>query len=188
MTRNSDILNASEAAAFFGAHVETVRRLARRGEVPSFKVGKDWRFSRDALKRWSEEHHARTRPATVLVIDDDEMVLNLICRSLEGVGCRVVTATSGIAGLEKVAGDQPDLVLLDLKMPGMSGPEFLQKLRINHPELPVVIVTGYPDGDLMLQAAVYGPLMLIPKPVDMEQIKRAVRMAAGRELSLQRTR
>jgi excisionase family DNA binding protein len=57
---NSDVLNAKEAAAFLKAHVETIRRLARRGEIPAFKVGKDWRFHQDALRRWSEEQNPRT--------------------------------------------------------------------------------------------------------------------------------
>ena len=55
MTPNPEVLRAEEAAAFLCAHVETVRRLARRGEIPSFKVGKDWRFYRQALLRWIEE-------------------------------------------------------------------------------------------------------------------------------------
>jgi two-component system CheB/CheR fusion protein len=56
MTRKkkSETLDAQEAAALLNAHVETVRRLARRGEIPSFKLGKDWRFDEDALLRWIE--------------------------------------------------------------------------------------------------------------------------------------
>jgi excisionase family DNA binding protein len=57
---NTDVSNAKEAAAFLKAHVETIRRLARRGEIPAFKVGRDWRFHQDAVRRWSEEQSLRT--------------------------------------------------------------------------------------------------------------------------------
>jgi excisionase family DNA binding protein len=55
MKSESGVLNAKEAAEYLKAHVETVRRMARRGEIPAFKLGKDWRFHLDALRRWSEE-------------------------------------------------------------------------------------------------------------------------------------
>jgi len=55
----TDVLKAREAAGFLKAHVETIRRLARRGEIPAFKVGKDWRFHKEALRRWSEGQNPR---------------------------------------------------------------------------------------------------------------------------------
>ncbi|MEX2493848.1 MAG: helix-turn-helix domain-containing protein [Nitrospirales bacterium] len=48
----TDVLNAKEAAGFLKAHVETIRRMARIGEIPAFKLGKDWRFHKKALRRW----------------------------------------------------------------------------------------------------------------------------------------
>jgi len=57
MKNDSDVLNAKEAAEYLKAHVETIRRMARRGEIPAFKVGKDWRFHRKALRQWSEGRH-----------------------------------------------------------------------------------------------------------------------------------
>jgi len=57
MKNDSDVLNAKEAAEYLKAHVETVRRMARRGEIPAFKVGKDWRFHKKALQQWSEDQN-----------------------------------------------------------------------------------------------------------------------------------
>jgi excisionase family DNA binding protein len=54
MRNYSDVMNAREAADFLKAHVETIRRLARRGEIPAFKVGKDWRFHKKALLSWTQ--------------------------------------------------------------------------------------------------------------------------------------
>ena len=73
MNGSDYVLNAREAAEYLGAHVETVRRLARKGEIPAFKVGKDWRFRRRALLRWNDEHHLRTQPPCVLVVEDEEI-------------------------------------------------------------------------------------------------------------------
>jgi len=85
MPRAPEVLNTQETAVFLGVHVETVRRLARSGEIPSFKVGKDWRF-----------------------------------------GCRARQALNGADGLELVAQDAADLILLDLVMPHMNGPQLLE--------------------------------------------------------------
>lgn len=53
MENDTEVLNAKEAAHFLKAHVETIRRLARRGDIPAFKVGKDWRFYKSELRLWS---------------------------------------------------------------------------------------------------------------------------------------
>ena len=179
MAAESEILNAREAASFLGAHVETVRRLARRGAIPSFKVGTDWRFSREALRRWFEGQHPRAMSPSVLVVDDDPEVVRAISRTVERLGYRSRRATTGAEGLDLVSRDTPDLIFLDLVMPGKSGPEFLADLRPAHPDLPVVIVTGYPDGDLMHQAAKHPPIMLLSKPATPDQIERTIRTVLG---------
>ena len=87
-----------------------------------------------------------------------------------------------MTGLELVAKEVPDLILLDLVMPEMHGIQFLQLLREAHPELPVVIVTGYPDSELMKQASQYAPVMLLVKPVDAALLERTVRSVLGEKL------
>jgi excisionase family DNA binding protein len=182
-----DIFGIREAAAFLGVHEQTVRRLSRRGAIPCFKVGRDWRFRKEALLRWSEEHHERsaksrageTGACSVLVIDDEEKVCRALAGMLQRIGCRVRTATRGRDGLALVREEPPDLILLDLKMPDMNGPQLLAELRAEHPHLPVVIVTGYPDGRLMLEASQHAPLMMLAKPVEKELLERTVRVAIG---------
>jgi two-component system CheB/CheR fusion protein len=61
-----EVLDAHEAATLLSAHVETVRRLARRGDIPSFKVGKDWRFKREALVRWAERQPVANQQAALM--------------------------------------------------------------------------------------------------------------------------
>ncbi len=175
-----DVLNASQAATLLGAHVETIRRLARRGEIPCFKVGKDWRFHRALLERWSQTHRP-PRSATVLIVDDEPATRRVMSRVVERLGHRALVAGDARAGLELVEREAPALVLLDLRMPELSGPQFLKLLRATHPSLPVVIVTGYPDGELMQEAAQYAPLMLLAKPFLPEQLERTMGMVLGED-------
>lgn len=172
-----DVLNASQAAALLGAHVETIRRLARRGELPCFKVGKDWRFRRAQLERWAEAQ--RSRQVTVLIVDDEPATCRFMSRVLERMGLRPLVAAGARAGLELVEREELSLVLLDLRMPEMNGPEFLRAMRASHPTLPVVIVTGHPDGELMQEAARFAPLLLLSKPFAPEQLERTVGMVVG---------
>jgi excisionase family DNA binding protein len=179
MAHDTEVLNAHEAAAFFGVYVETIRRLARRGEIPSFKMGKDWRFRKDAILRWSEEQHRSLKPGFVLIVDDDEKICRALCRIVTGLGCRALSVVDGYAGLDVVRREKPDLILLDLAMPRMNGPQFLEELRRANANIPVVIVTGYPEGELMAEAMKYGPLLLLPKPFEAAQVERAVNMVVG---------
>ena len=186
MGRNSDVMNALEAAAFLGVHVETLRKLARRKEIPCFKIGKDWRFRQEALVRWADGQQtvASRGCFSVLIVDDDELVCRSLSRGVKLLGCTARHATSSAMGLELVAQETPDLILLDLLIPEMSGPQFLAELRKTHPMLPVVIVTGYPDSTLMQQAMQYAPIMLLSKPVEPELLKRSVRSIMGQKANV----
>jgi excisionase family DNA binding protein len=177
-------LNIHEAAAFLGAHPQTVRKLARKNEIPSFKVGQDWRFHREALQRWVDTHHLRSRAAKVLVVDDERTVRNSVRLLLEGAGYGVSVAADGAEALARMAAEPADVVLLDLQMPVMDGPTTLQRLRQEHRNVPVIIVTAYPDGELMSRALEHGPLLVLPKPVGkqplLEGILTALRVPKSR--------
>jgi len=183
MAQEKEILTSQQAASLLGAHVETVRRLARKGGIPAFKLGKDWRYEKQSLLEWAATHHQRSRKATVLSIDDEPSIGKLIQRTLEPDICRVVTAQNGEEGLAILGERSVDLVLLDLYMPGMNGPECIRELRRTHPEMPVVIVTGFPDSALMMEANLHGPLILVAKPIVKDRLVSAVRMALNGTLS-----
>ena len=182
MPVDSDVITAAEAAAYLGSHVETVRRLARRGQIPSFKVGTDWRFSRTALRRWAHRQGSGADPADVLIVDDDALMVSTLCRVVGWLGCHTRSATSGEEAIELIRARTPDVILLDLVMPGMTGPDVLEQIRPIFPDLPVVIVTGYPDSDLMHRAAQQPPVMLMVKPVDPEQVEGTLRAVLGDRL------
>jgi two-component system, response regulator, stage 0 sporulation protein F len=186
MPPSTSAMNAAEAAALLGAHVETVRRLARRGEIPCFKLGKDWRFHREAIERWSHEQRSHQACRSVLIVDDEFETCRAIGRIVRLLGHRALLSTDAKLGLELVAHEAPDLLMLDLMMPGMNGPQFLRELRKTHPDLPVVIVTGYTDGQLIHEAALYGPLMVLAKPFGAQQIERTIRSVVGEKALAQR--
>jgi excisionase family DNA binding protein len=199
MASENEFLNVFDAASLLGVHVQTLRKLARQRKIPSFKVGRDWKFRKEALVRWADEQHqasavpastpnaddrtdgnvADDRQCSVLVIDDDEKVCKAMRRQLERLECRVREATDGMDGLQLLRQEPPDLILLDLAMPGMNGPQFLEELRKTHPHLPVIIVTGYPDGELMAEAMKHGPLMLLSKPFEAAQVQKLVALLVG---------
>ena len=187
MATENDFMNVSDAAALLGVHIQTLRRLARQKKIPAFKLGRDWRFRRQALVRWADSQlfESSGAPGTclVLIIDDEEKVGVALSKMVERFGCRTRQALSGRIGLKLVAEEVPDLILLDLMMPGMTGPRFLQELRETHPTLPVAIVTGYPDSELLKDAMAHGPVLLVPKPVDSELLERTVRTVVGERLS-----
>ncbi len=79
----------------------------------------------------------------ILIIDDEESIRKAFSLSLEDAGYAADTAATGEEGLEKVKADQYDMILLDLKMPGMDGVETLRGIRKLYEDLPVYIITAF---------------------------------------------
>ena len=175
MSDDTDVFDAHEAAKYLKLNPQTIRRLARNDEMPAFKVGGSWRFRKATLDRWAESQHARPRRRTILVVDDEQPIRDVLARVLEMEGFRVLTAPGGTEGLEILQRDTPDLVILDLRMPGMDGPTMLQEIRRGWGTIPVVILTGYPDSELMNRAMEYSPITLLAKPAAAEKIAATVK-------------
>ena len=90
-------------------------------------------------------------------------------------GFRSLTAPGGAEALEIFQRDVPDLVILDLRMPGMDGPTVLREIRKGWGAIPVIILTGYPDSELMNRALEYSPITLLAKPAAAEKIAATVK-------------
>ena len=122
----------------------------------------------------------------VLVVDDEETVRNLLQRMLEEAGYNVVTAANGQEALEKVSQLKIELVLLDIKMPGMSGIEVLRQLTTNWPETCVVMATAVADAETAVEAMKLGAYDYITKPFNRDDVVLKVRRAMEkRELLLE---
>jgi CheY-like chemotaxis protein len=90
-------------------------------------------------------------PSTVLVVEDEEVVRRLVRQVLEQAGYAVVEAADGARAVELAESRQVDLLLTDLTMPGLTGREVAERLRGTHPELKVIYMSGYADGEALEQ-------------------------------------
>ncbi len=118
----------------------------------------------------------------ILVIDDDEGVRDAFELALDGQDCEVETAEEGEAGLRKFATHRPDMVFLDLRMPGIDGFETLRRLRRMDDTIPVFIVTAYhPEYLDALETLSASSLSfeLISKPMSADHIRSVVGRTLG---------
>lgn len=114
---------------------------------------------------------------TILIIDDDEHLRKGFERMLTEEGYSVKSASSGEAGIEIVHANVPDLVILDVRLPGING---LQAFKIIHemePKLPVIIMTGYGTTETAIEATKMGAFDYILKPFDIPDMLSQVKQA-----------
>ena len=166
MSIHSTALDIHGAAELLGAHEQTVRRMARSGEIPAYRIGRAWRFSEVALRRWVETQQRNQQGAQILVVDDEEAIRRTLGRLLAREGYIVSTAADGVEALECMRETPPDVVILDLKMKGMDGPTTLGEIRRRWEDIPVVILSGYTDSELMTEALRHSPLTVVAKPIE----------------------
>lgn len=114
---------------------------------------------------------------TVLVIDDEEGIRSSLSGVLEDEGYTVVTAPDGESGIETARHDSPDLVLLDIWMPGMDGIETLQRLKELDPSLVVVMISGHGTIETAVRCTKLGAYDFIEKPLSLEKVVLTVRNA-----------
>jgi len=114
-------------------------------------------------------------PKTILVADDEAGIRDSLRRLLEYEKYRVVLAEDGQSGLQKAESEVVDLVLLDIKMPGMDGMEVLTRLQESRPELPVVIISGHGTIQTAVEATRLGAFDFIEKPIDADRILLVIR-------------
>ncbi len=112
--------------------------------------------------------------STVLVVDDEKNYLVVIEDLLSDEGYEVLTASSASEALEMLQDTPVDCVLSDIKMPGMSGMELLDRINALDPDLPVILMTAFAEVDQAVRAMKKGALDHIQKPFDNMDVKRAV--------------
>jgi DNA-binding NtrC family response regulator len=113
----------------------------------------------------------------LLVVDDDEAGCRLLRAIFTPEGFEVSLAHDGNTGLERAADGQPDVVILDLRLPGMDGLEVLERLRARSPALPVVLLTAHGEVKSAVRATQLGAFDYLTKPVDHEEIVVVVKRA-----------
>lgn len=131
-----------------------------------------------------ERPAARSRPPTVLCIDDDRIVLSYCSDALERQGLRTLVASDGPSGIEIAKRERPDLILLDVMMPGMTGLEVCRRLRTEPAlkETPILLLTASDDPDIEFRGREAGATSSMRKPFGSANIISAVEQALGRRL------
>ncbi len=113
----------------------------------------------------------------VLIADDEEGVRDLCTAIAEDEGYEVITASDGIAALQKIREEIPDVILLDVRMPEMDGLEVFQKLKEDYIDAPVVFITAFGSSDLAIEAMKQGAYDYITKPFDVDEIRIVLKKA-----------
>jgi len=116
-------------------------------------------------------------PRTILVIDDEENIRDFLSHSFQVKGYEVYTSESGERGLEIVRSGGIDLVILDIRLPDMSGMEVLKKIMAHNPEALVIMITAYGEIKNAVEAMKLGAYDYIPKPFEFAEIEMTVAKA-----------
>jgi excisionase family DNA binding protein len=163
------VLTLEEAAQYLKVAKPTLYRLLEDGKIPAFKVGNQWRFTKELIDKWLWDQLPKKK--NVLVVEDEKLVAMDIKKIINSEGHEVTTAQNGIEALRVIEDSVIDLVFLDLVLPDINGVEVLKGIKKAKSDLPVVIITGYPDSEIMNQALELGPISALKKPFQREQIR-----------------
>ncbi|MFC1870510.1 response regulator [Chloroflexota bacterium] len=167
------LLNIKEAAAYLRISQSTIYKLVEKDKIPAKKVGGAWRFQRTMLDDWLKIRSTRHRE-TILVVDDDIKIRNTLSDIIASRGYQVITVENGekaIAALESLS---LALVFLDLMLPDLTGVEVLRRIEKKTKKPVIVIVTGYGDDPIAMEAMSMGPLLLMRKPFRLEDVQKVL--------------
>ena len=113
----------------------------------------------------------------VLVVDDEREIRETLQEFLAAKGYDVREASNGAAGIAAVAEATPDVVLLDIQMPGLGGVDALAAIRAIAPQVKVIMVSGTRDADVASRALAYGAFDFVGKPIDLAYLERSLETA-----------
>jgi two-component system response regulator AtoC len=116
--------------------------------------------------------------ATILLVEDDETARSFMVPMLRDAGYEVREAATLAAAHHAVDRDEADIIVLDVQLPDGYGPSLLERVSRERPGMPVIVVTGYGDIDMAVEAMKLGAMDFIPKPVDMPRLLQALGKAA----------
>jgi DNA-binding NtrC family response regulator len=111
---------------------------------------------------------------SILVVDDEENSRNGLFKILTKYDYEVYTAENGLQALECLQGRRCDIILTDMRMPGMSGIDLLKKVKEISPDIGVIIFTAYGEVDSYLEAMNLGAFEYLNKPVKVEELKKVI--------------
>jgi excisionase family DNA binding protein len=192
-------LTTEEVLEYLQVNLRTVYRLIKAGKIPAVRVGRQWRFRKRDIDAWLDSQRprsgARTGPGPtaavassprrandrprILVVDDESSIRDLLSKTLALAEYDVDTAPDGRSALERLRLYPYDLLIADLKMPGLDGLNVIREAKRLKSDLPVIIITGYSTETAAIEAVNLGVSGYLTKPFRVPQVLAAAAKAIG---------
>ena len=187
-------LTTEEVLEYLQVNLRTVYRLIKAGKIPAVRVGRQWRFRKTDIDAWLESQRPRApRPAgattarhtppvgrpRILVVDDEESIRELLSKTLALADYEVDLAPDGRTALDRLRLVQYDLLITDLRMPGVDGLTVIREARRLKTDLPVIIITGYSSEASAIEAINLGVQGYLTKPFRVPRVLTAAAKALG---------
>ena len=189
-------LTTEEVLEYLQVNLRTVYRLIKAGKIPAVRVGRQWRFRKRDIDAWLDSQRPRggarpaapaapVRPASgtarprVLVVDDEASIRDLLAKTLALAEYDVDVAPDGRTALERMRMYPYDLLIADLKMPGMDGLTVIREAKRYKADLPVIIITGFSTESSAIEAVNLGVAGYLTKPFRVPQVLAAAAKALG---------
>ena len=189
-------LTTEEVLEYLQVNLRTVYRLIKAGKIPAVRVGRQWRFRKRDIDAWLDSQRPRSgsRPAAapvapkaaagstrprVLVVDDEASIRDLLSKTLALAEYEVDVAPDGRSALERMRVYPYDLLIADLKMPGMDGLTVIREAKRYKADLPVIIITGFSTESSAIEAVNLGVAGYLTKPFRVPQVLAAAAKALG---------
>src|SRR5450830_294036 len=192
---DESFLTTEEVLEYLQVNLRTVYRLIKAGKIPAVRVGRQWRFRKRDIDAWLETQRPRgsraaqpaTRPTAmagggrprVLVVDDEATIRDLLSKTLALAEYDVDLAPDGRTALERLRIIAYDLLITDLKMPGVDGLTVIREARRLKADLPVIIITGFSNEASAIEAVNLGVSGYLTKPFRVPQVLAAAAKALG---------
>ena len=174
-TPNHNLLTVKETAEYLRIPLPTVYYLVQRGQIPAIQIGGRWRIKKSSLDRDILRQDKQGQP-TVLVVDDDPDLQELFKAFLKKIGfSRVVVGTAKDA-IHSLRRQKFDLMFLDLQLPDGTGDEVYKTAKQIDPDLNVIVITGYPDSEMLDRILQISPVTVLKKPLKIEQLNQTVKI------------
>ena len=187
-------LTTEEVLEYLQVNLRTVYRLIKAGKIPAVRVGRQWRFRKRDIDDWldtqrprpdrvpaptDERPGARSARKRVLVVDDEASIRDLLSKTLALAEYEVDTAGDGNAALDRMRTGGYDLLIADLKMPGMDGLTLIRQAKKIKADLPIIIITGFSTESSAIEAVNLGVAGYLTKPFRVPQVLAAAAKALG---------
>jgi excisionase family DNA binding protein len=187
-------LTTEEVLEYLQVNLRTVYRLIKAGKIPAVRVGRQWRFRKRDIDSWLDSQRtqsgggaaaaavtpaARHSRARVLVVDDEASIRDLLSKTLALAEYDVDTAADASTALGRVRAAEYDLLIADLRMPGMDGLTLIRQVKRIRAELPVIIITGFSTESSAIEAVNLGVAGYLRKPFRVPEVLAAAAKALG---------